>query len=273
MKHLSDSNLNRPKIDWVDIPAGTAILGSPINEAGRDPGRAELLHEVTLSAFQMSRYPVSVGQFRVFITSSGYVTDIDRLAFGPISILSAGGVEARLRSANWKCNELGELRPVSEYDHPVTRVTWNDAFAFAEWFGCDLPREAEWEYACRAGTMTPFNIGYDLNLSQANFSADDPDKSLLQNIGKTSPVGSYAPNPWGLYDMHGLVWEWCWDRYGEYLPLPQSNPTGTCIGHDLVFRGGSWSSPVMECRSATRGYNSGYILADNLGFRLVKRPQ
>ncbi|MBM3172002.1 MAG: formylglycine-generating enzyme family protein, partial [Bacteroidetes bacterium] len=123
-----------------------------------------------------------------------------------------------------------------------------------------LPTEAEWEYACRAGTTTPYHTGNYLNSSQANFN---------ENVGKTMPVGSYSPNAWGLYDMHGNVWEWCSDWYGDYSSGAQTNPKGPSSGSHRVLRGGSCFNSGRYCRSAHRFNYLPSLRSDGLGFRLV----
>ena len=151
-------------------------------------------------------------------------------------------------------------------------VSWNDAVRFCQWLSkkedrtYELPTEAEWEYACRAGTTTAFSFG------------DDP-KALGDyawydgNSGShTHPVGEKKPNPWGLYDMHGNVWQWCADRYGPYQEGSIKDPKGADVGESRVFRGGSWGSQLRLCRSADRdGGNPDHRYGDG-GFRIVLRP-
>jgi formylglycine-generating enzyme required for sulfatase activity len=148
-------------------------------------------------------------------------------------------------------------------DHPVEQVSWDDAQAFCERVSkqagraCRLPAEAEWEYACRAGTETPFAFGDDLGSTQANFDGNHPYGGAAPGLfrQKTTAVGSFRPNAWGLFDMHGNVWEWCQDWY-----VP---------GKTRALRGGSWNNSGHTCRSARRQkYAPGYR-ADNVGFRVV----
>jgi formylglycine-generating enzyme required for sulfatase activity len=217
----------RPRMEWVAIPAGTFTMGSPSYETDRE-SREGPQHPVSLSGFKMSKYEVTFAQYDAF------------------------------------CDATGRQKPSDEGwgrgNRPVINVDWNDATAFAQWMGCRLPTEAEWEYACRAGTTTPFNTGSSLNSSQANFNS---------NVGQTKPVGSYAPNAWGLHDMHGNVWEWCSDWYGDYSSSPQTNPKGPSSGSYRVLRGGSWNYYGGGCRSAYRinyGPSGRYSF---IGFRLV----
>jgi sulfatase modifying factor 1 len=133
-----------------------------------------------------------------------------------------------------------------------------------------LPTEAEWEYACRADTTTPFNTGVNLTSDQANYKGECLDKTAL--------VGSYPPNGWGVYDMHGNVWEWCSDWYGEeyYNECNQQgiivNPQGPPTGSFRVLRGGGYDEYVEKCRSAYRSFNGSDSYDDDISFRLVFIP-
>ena len=131
---------------------------------------------------------------------------------------------------------------------PVSQVTWYDAQAFAEWMGCRLPTEAEFEYAARANTKTPFYTGDCLTTDQANFNGEEPYSNCEkgENRKKPLPVGSFAPNAFGLYDMHGNMVEWCSDWYGEYNMDEKINPKGPETGEIKVIRGGGFWTPGME---------------------------
>jgi formylglycine-generating enzyme required for sulfatase activity len=132
--------------------------------------------------------------------------------------------------------------------------------------GYRLPTEAEWEYAARAGTSEIYNTGENtITTEQANF--------YDSGIRKTTAVGSYAPNAWGLYDMHGNVWEWVWDRYGAYKNTDtlSEDPDGAVSSAIRVIRGGSWDFSARDLRSAFRGYGYPLGMGGNLGFRVVCR--
>jgi len=139
--------------------------------------------------------------------------------------------------------------------------------------GYRLPTEAEWEYACRAGTGTPFNTGNNITTGQANYEGNYPynGNGKGQYRRKTTPVGSFAANGWGLCDMHGNVWEWCWDWFGSYQSGSQTDPVGASSGSLRVRRGGSWEYGAKYLRSANRHHSYGdpsYRFI-GCGFRLV----
>jgi len=139
----------KPTIEWANIPAGTFNMGSPASDTKR--AKDETQHKVTLKAVKMSKYEITVAQFKSFIDATGYVTDADRGVSGfKGSIIWTGTAYEIKAGVNWKCDEKGNIRPKSEYNHPVIHVSWNDAIAFATWIDSRLPTEAEWEYSCRA---------------------------------------------------------------------------------------------------------------------------
>lgn len=234
---LKEKVFKKPTIAWVSIPAGTFTMGSPTSEFNR--ANNETQHEVTLSAFKMSKYEVTFEQYDLF------------------------------------CEATGRSKPSDEGwgrgNRPVINVNWNDATAFAIWMGCRLPTEAEWEYACRAGTTTPFSTGSNLTTSQANYDGNYPynnnDKGDYRD--KTMPVGSFVVNAYGLFDMHGNVWEWCSDWYGDYPTGAQTNPKGPASGKYRVFRGGVWGGSASFCRTTCRGGTTPDSRSSTIGFRLV----
>jgi len=236
---LIASAQTKPVIDWVDIPAGTFTMGSPKSEFDRND--YEIQHQVTLSAFKMSKYEVTFEQYDLFCEATGRTKPSD--------------------------NGWGRGK------RPVINVSWDDATAFAKWMGCRLPTEAEWEYACRAGTSTPFNSGNNLTTSQANYNGNFPynNNPKGEYRRKTMPVGSFAPNNYGLYDMHGNVWEWVSDWFENYSPnaTAQTNPLGPSSGTYRVYRGGGWDLIAQFCRSARRRYIEPDRRFNYMGFRVV----
>jgi formylglycine-generating enzyme required for sulfatase activity len=137
--------------------------------------------------------------------------------------------------------------------------------------GYRLPTEAEWEYACRAGTDTPFHFGQHFSTDWGNYDGNFPyhDSPKGEYRRATLPVASFPPNPWGLYDMHGNVWEWCHDRYRPYPDGPVVDPVGPEKGLDIVARGGSWASFACYCRSAFRFAFYPFYRNCSVGFRVA----
>jgi len=231
------SSQGKPSDEWVNIPAGTFTMGSPQNEEDRSDDETQ--HQVTLSAFKMSKYEVTFAQYDLFCDVTGRSKPSDQ---------------------GW-----GRGR------RPVINVSWDDAKAFADWMGCRLPTEAEWEYAARAGTTTAFSTGNCLSTAQANYDGNNPYSGCSKGEyrQKTLPVGSFPANAWGLHDMHGNVWEWCSDWYGAYPTAAQTNPKGSASGSHRVIRGGSWIFNARYCRSAYRNISTPAGRSNFIGFRLV----
>ena len=213
-------------------------MGSPSNEADRDDD--ELSHKVKISqGFWMGIYPVTQKQYTAVMGNNP-----------------------------------------SNYDgfdsHPVENVTWFNAKDFCKkamdvaqnipaGLTFDLPTEAQWEYACRAGSTTPFHFGEKLNGEQANCDGSRPYGTTEEgaNVGCTCNVGSYAPNAWGLYDMHGNVWEWCNDWYGPYQEGFVADPQGAANGTKHSERGGSWRNAAKRCRASIRRKGEPDVVFDN----------
>jgi formylglycine-generating enzyme required for sulfatase activity len=224
-------------LDLVLIPPGSFIMGSPAGEKDREG--EEAAHTVTLTKpFYLGKYAVTQAQYRAVMGKN------------PSWFSAGGGGKAKVKGLN-----TGRF--------PVESVSWEDAGAFCEAAGrkagkkVGLPSEAEWEYACRAGTATPFHFGSKLNGRQANCHGNYPygTKEKGPYLGRTCAVGSYAANSWGLFDMHGNVQQWCQDWYGLYKGLGTEDPirlTPLTSGARLL-RGGSWDYGAMACRAAFRG--------------------
>ncbi|MBU0489337.1 MAG: formylglycine-generating enzyme family protein [Bacteroidetes bacterium] len=227
----------RPEIEWVKIPAGSFLMGSPDDEGGRSEDETQ--HKVAVEAFSMSKYEITFEQFDKFCEATKREKPTDE---------------------SWGRGNL-----------PVINVSWEDANAFAEWMNCRLPTEAEWEYACRAGTSTAFSTGTCIGTAEANINASDSyNECPIGNcVERTKPVGSYGPNPFDLYDMHGNVWEWCNDWYGQYKTDRSSIDEGE-TSRMKVFRGGGWFFKTKFCRSAARYSRETGFRSRNVGFRLVK---
>ncbi len=164
-------------------------------------------------------------------------------------------------------------------ENPVERVSWDDCQAFirqanqhlSDDFRLRLPTEAEWEYACRAGTRTPFGFGEELTPELANYDANYPyhtgEKGEYRQ--KTLPVHQFQPNPWGLYQMHGNVWEWCADWYADYPAGAAVNPGGPEQGRSRVLRGGSWVDYGRSLRAAYRDRGAPDGRSHSFGLRLA----
>ncbi len=228
------------------IPAGEFLMGSPAGEEGREA--YEMQHRVRITKpFYLGVYQVTQGQYQQVVGQNRSEFD---------------GVE-----------------------NPVEMVSWDDAIEFCRKLSAlpeeaaagnvyRLPTEAEWEYSCRAGTTTRFNFG--------DHKTDLVDHAWYDdNSDKTRPVGNKLPNAWGLYDMHGNVWEWCQDWYRDYPsgsvtdpagPTSGSMPTGPSTGSTRVLRGGSWNHFAVHCRSADRYWNFPSYCSFSVGFRVALSP-
>jgi sulfatase modifying factor 1 len=232
-------------------------------------------HRVEISrAFDLGTCPVTVGQFRQFVEVTGYRTDGERAG--------TGAYRWCLEQRKWELTAACTWRSPGfeqDDDHPVVCVSWNDATAFCTWLsgytnrGCRLPTEAEWEYACRAGTTTAFHFGAALGALQANFDGNFPHGGAApgQYLQKTSRVGLYPANDFGLRDMHGNVYEWCsdWLDPGYYERSPGKDPRGPEHGSERAVRGGAWNTIAARCRSACRKGGWVDFRINRRGFRVV----
>jgi formylglycine-generating enzyme len=237
-----------------------------------------------VDGFWMGKHPVTVAQFRQFVNATGHRTTAERLG---------SGQGMYVNDCAWKDIDGVTWRnpgfPQRD-DHPVVLVSWDDAVAFCSWISdrtgrrMTLPTEAQWEYACRAGTSTVFFWSNSPDDGEGYLNAADKSGNPCgegyrythsfnfdDGFIYTSPVGHFKPNAWGLYDMLGNVWEWCNDWYGSdyYRTSPERNPSGPASGSFRVYRGGSWFLHPGSCRPAYRGWFTPGFRFTFLGFRLV----
>ena len=264
----------RVTMELMLIPAGEFTMGSPDSEPERIANEGPL-HRVKITRpFYMGKCEVRRDQFTRFVSETRYRTDAEKEGR---AYTYSGDKWGHTSGASWQNAGM-----VPADDHPVTCVSWSDAKAFCEWLGgkadltSRLPTEAEWEYACRAGTTTPFHFGDSLSPGQANFNGNYPYGGAAKGAyrQKTVPVGSFAANAWGLHDMHGNLWEWCADWYdsGYYGRAPLEYPAGPDRGTSRVLRGGSWNLHGDSCRSAHRGGYPPTYACSLFGFRVVVLP-
>lgn len=231
---------NGKKMEFVRIRKETFTMGSPKEEWLRWDD--EVQHEVEITKdFYLGKYVVTQAQYKAVIGKNPSQFKGERL--------------------------------------PVDNVSWDDAAKYCEALSKKLkqkmllPSEAQWEYACRAGTKTPFHFGSKLNGDLANCDGGHPYGTEEQGTykEKTTEVGLYPANPWGLYDMHGNVWQWCQDYYGPYEKLNRNRDPVQLVrqtDHDRVLRGGSWFSAASNCRSAARDKEAPQFGGDFRGFRV-----
>jgi formylglycine-generating enzyme required for sulfatase activity len=256
---------------YVHIQPGTFMMGSPAYEPNRKEG--EVLHRVTLTrGYYLQTTPVTVGQWRAFENAVGYKTEAQ----------TDGGAYVWTGTEWIKKKGFYWNNPGYEQTDtfPVTCISWNDVQEFIRWLNGGrtgkyrLPSEVEWEYACRAGTKTPFYFGKCLSTDEANYNGYLPYPGCARGKFRNTPVPvmSFKANYWGLYEMHGNVYEWCEDVYHEqaYSKLNRNNPVFKGPGSRRVIRGGRYGSRASSCRSASRvgmGANARY---NGLGFRLAR---
>jgi formylglycine-generating enzyme required for sulfatase activity/serine/threonine protein kinase len=234
-------------LDLVLIKPGTFEMGSPENEFGHQSD--ETPHAVTLGR----QYYLSVTE----VTQQQYE-----------AVMGANPSQFKAPK------------------NPVESVAWDDAIAFCDKLNAlvkthlptdmrvQLPTEAQWERACRAGSTTPFHTGATIDSAAANFNGREAYGSGKKGLDRrqTTPTGSFEPNAFGLYDMHGNVWEWCADWYGAYVPAPAVDPTGPPAGTERVLRGGAWTNIAENCRSACRNHATPGTRLPYIGFRIAIVP-
>ncbi|MCL1992236.1 MAG: formylglycine-generating enzyme family protein [Spirochaetes bacterium] len=277
-------------IKTVWIPAGAFTMGSPADEIGRWDDRESPQRQITISGgFWMSVYPVTQEEWERVMGGNP-----SRFSGGFLAKLAAGETQGRrpVEYVSWydalvfanRLSIMEGLSPVYSVKGGTDPDAWgrvpkggtflrNDAVWDAAQVvpgsnGWRLPTEAQWEYAARAGTTTAFSNG----------TQDWNDAASLDGIGwfyfnggaMTHAVGLKQPNGWGLYDVHGNVWEWVWDWFAEYPVQAQADPAGASSGSVRVIRGGSWYGSARLARSANRFIVNPFLRIDNLGLRLVR---
>ena len=238
----------------VLITKGKFLMGSPPSEEGSEDDEKQ--HEVTISRnYYLGAYEVTQGQYLKVMGKNPSIFQGDKVA-------ERHPTTGRI------------VKDVDSSNFPVETVSWEESVEFCRRLSLlpeerkagrvyRLPTEAEWEYGCRAGSKTAYGFGDDSRLLGGHgwFSGN--------SSWKTHPVGQKKANAWGLYDMHGNVWEWCSDWYGDYPREGATDPMGPTKGSLRVFRGGSWSGVAALCRTAFRGRNVPAYRGDVLGFRLA----
>lgn len=335
-EHKTDS----PRIEFVRVEPGEFTMGVgrtlygptrreldedhpfSVHIKGNEEGNEQPAHKVKLTRpFEIAAREVTVGQFRQFVEETGYVTDAEKHGTAIGFDREANDTSDRKlhfkrfvqdEKYTWKSPGFPQ-----QDDHPVVCVSWNDAQAFCKWLSdeegvtCRLPTEAEWEYACKAGTDTWYSFGNDPDLAYAHGNVADaaleqvhPGLTKFQRIVRlqpgegdgviyTAPVGRFKPNPWGLYDVHGNVWEWVNDKYEELHyrarvkknaterkideeevvivdPTGPSKTTADRYGDWRVIRGGGWNVAPISCRSTMRAYGETGDAFCYTGFRVVR---
>jgi formylglycine-generating enzyme required for sulfatase activity len=294
-------------MQMVLLPAGEFLMGSDASpqalarlypgyesERLRGLGDEAPVHRVRITrAFYMGRHEVTVGQFERFVRASGHVPESVADGSGGYgynprydAAASARGDAFEGRDPRYSWRDPGFAQTD---EHPVVNVTWNDAVALARWLTQTeqrryrLPTEAEWEYACRAGTRTHYHSGDEpsslaavANVFDADSAADWPRWQAFalpthDGFAFTAPVGQFAPNAFGLHDLHGNVWEWTADWHDDayYARSPEADPQGPADGGVKVRRGGSWHTWPLYARCAYRNWNSPDTRYTLVGIRLV----
>ena len=246
--------------DYLLINGSTFTMGSPEEERWRE--NDETQHQVTVGNYYIAKYEVAQADYEALMGSNPSSFTGDRLPVEGVSWYDAVRY----------CNALSSQEGLeAAYTINGMEVTWN-----REANGYRLPTEAEWEYACRAGTTTPFSTGGNITVDQANWYSSYP---YIEGEGggayrrQTVAVDEFEPNSWGIYNMHGNVSEWCWDYYGEYGAQAQDNPAGPQSGRNRVIRGGGWYDYAKHVRSAYRSAMPADYIDYKIGFRVARNAE
>jgi formylglycine-generating enzyme len=276
----------------VVVPGGSFAMGETRPVAYESDGEGPI-HTVELAAYQIAATCVSNDEFNAFVDSSGYVTEAERYGwsfvfagllpddFEPTPAVIATPWWRQVNGADWRHPEGPQSDLAGRGRHPVIHISWSDAIAYCKWADARLPTEAEWERAARGGvTGALFPWGDELepngrhmmNVFQGTFPTRD---TGADGWAGTAPVDAYQPNPFGLYNMTGNVWEWCADWYSPeyYQHGPERDPRGPARGESRVMRGGSYLCHASYCRRyrvAARIANTPDSSAGNVGFRIAR---
>jgi eukaryotic-like serine/threonine-protein kinase len=262
--------INSQDMTLVLIRPGTFVMGAPAREADSQPDERPQ-HEVKITRpFYLATCEVTVGQFRKFVEATGYKTDAEQGGGGFVYDMGTNKI-ARRPGTSWRNPNYSEFKQTD--DDPVVQVSRNDAMNFCDWLARKtgrvyrLPTEAEWEFACRAGTKTRW------------YSGDTPESldavawTARNGEAHTHPVGRKKANAWGLHDMHGNAWEWVEDRHGLYSDKPAEDPIFRFGGDHGVLRGGAWDWQTPEkTRSAARLAWEPNMSYFTYGFRVAMTP-
>jgi formylglycine-generating enzyme required for sulfatase activity len=267
------NRMNDAVAGMVWISGASFVMGSPAAEPDRYSN--EQAHTVTVDSFYMGIFEVTQKEYLDIVGSNpssfkGGDLPVEKVSwYDAIEYCNARSRKEGLVPAYTinKSRQDANNKTQSTLDSLKWTVSWDKNAN-----GYRLPTEAEWEYACRAGTSTPFYTGDTITTDQANYDGNYPyngnDKGIYRE--STTAAGSFPANPWGLYDMHGNVWEWCWDWYGILGGSVQTNPTGPASGSGHVLRGGSWQELARDLRSASRTDAPPTRKGIYLGFRVVR---
>jgi len=260
---------------FVVVKGGTFTMGSPENEPGHKS--TEEQKKITVDSFYMGKYEVTQKEYQEVMGTNPSSTKGDNLPVDKVNWFDA------IDYCNKRSQKEG-LIPAYTIDkskaNPKDSIYEQMSWWAVNWEknanGYRLPTEAEWEYACRAGTTTPFYTGNNITTNQANYNGNNPynNNAKGEYRGKPIPVGSFAPNPWGLYDMSGNVWEWVWDEYYSYMfeikSVPVDSPWRNKRVYIIVGRGGGWASGGNDLRSSFQGQGQPHIRNESIGFRIAR---
>jgi formylglycine-generating enzyme required for sulfatase activity len=254
------SKFIEPKM--VFVKGGSFVMG----DDKREEAEEKPAHKVNLSSFWISKYEVTVAEFRKFIESNSYVTDADQE--GGSYTFDGKNLISKQKGVNWESDVLGKKR-VNQESHPVIHVSHRDAEAYCKWLSQQtgktyrLLTEAEWEYAAKGGPLHEhFTYSGSNDIEKVGWYAWNSDLA-------THPVGTKAPNGLGIYDMSGNVWEWCSDWFGPYTAGEQTNPKGADTGAECVMRSGGWRFYSVRARCSARRGMPPEFNGSGPGFRLA----